>query len=144
MSVMATRFDRVLKAQHGEIATLMADFGTFAEAAALPADAIFKIELVLDELMNNTIDYGYPDGGEGEIHVAIERLPGRVTIDYADDARLFDPLGLPEPDITLGIDERKPGGLGVHLIRKLMSESRYTVERDRNHIRLGLVLDDPT
>ena len=140
----ATRFDRVFKAEHGEIAVLMEAFGSFAEEASLPADAVFKIELVLDELMNNTIDYGYPDGGAGEIRVAIERLPGRVTIDYADDARLFDPFALPEPDVTLGIDERKPGGLGVHLVRKLMSESAYTVERERNHIRLGLALDDPT
>lgn len=140
----ATRFDRVFKAEHGEIALLMEAFAEFAETASLPADAVFKIELALDELMNNTIDYGYPYGSAGEIHVAIERLPGRVTIDYADDARLFDPFALPDPDVTLGIDERKPGGLGVHLVRKLMSESHYTVERDRNHIRLGLVLDEPS
>ncbi|MBN9432186.1 MAG: ATP-binding protein [Bosea sp.] len=139
-----TRFDRVFKAEHGAIATLMAAFGSFAEVTSLPADAVFKIELALDELMNNTIDYGYPDGDAGEISVAIERLPGRVTIDYADDARLFDPFALPEPDVTLGIDARQPGGLGVHLVRKLMSESAYSVERDRNHIRLGLVLDDPS
>ena len=139
-----TRFDRVFKAEHGAIATLMAAFGSFAEVTSLPADAVFKIELALDELMNNTIDYGYPDGDAGEISVAIERLPGRVTIDYADDARLFDPFALPEPDVTLGIDARQPGGLGVHLVRKLMSESAYTVERERNHIRLGLALDDPT
>jgi len=142
--VTTTRFDRVFKAEHGAIATLMAAFGSFAEVTSLPADAVFKIELALDELMNNTIDYGYPDGDAGEISVAIERLPGRVTIDYADDARLFDPFALPEPDVTLGIDARQPGGLGVHLVRKLMSESAYSVERDRNHIRLGLVLDDPS
>ena len=54
-------------------------------------------------------------------------------MEVSDTANAFDPLSLPSPDLTLPLEQRKPGGLGVMLVRKLMDEVHYERRDGRNH-----------
>jgi serine/threonine-protein kinase RsbW len=56
----------------------------------------------------------------------------RVRVTLTDDGRPFDPLEMPAPDTTLTTQERRIGGLGIHLVRRIMDEVSYDRRADRN------------
>jgi serine/threonine-protein kinase RsbW len=51
-----------------------------------------------------------------------------------DDGRPFDPLKVPEPDIRTSVHERTMGGLGIHLVRKVMDGLEYKRQANRNFL----------
>ena len=55
-----------------------------------------------------------------------------------DDGREFDPLSAPEVDVHAPLEERTVGGLGIHLLRNMVSEIRYERSGGRNHLRLRI------
>ena len=67
----------------------------------------------------------YSDDREHEILVRIRVQSGEVIAELEDDARAFNPLTAPEADVTTSLDERTAGGLGIHLMRKLMDGIEY-------------------
>lgn len=97
----------------------------FGEAHGLPAKLRYQIRLVLDELLTNTINYGYPDDGEHTIHVTMAQDGRRLRFVLEDTARPFDPLTAKTPDVTAAADARPVGGLGIHLVRAIMDRVAY-------------------
>lgn len=102
----------------------------------------FQVDLILEELVQNVIAYGYPDGREGEIVVSIEREGDLLIFSVDDDGDAFDPLTLPEPDLTSSITERDIGGLGIHFARTYTDEQTYCRDAGRNKIRLCKRISD--
>ena len=101
-----------------------------------PDDLVFRINLVLEELVLNIIDYGQ-DGGDADIALEIESEADSIRIELSDRGRPFDPLTeAPEPDLTAPLAERRVGGLGVHLTKTLMDEVRYSREAHRNRLSI--------
>ena len=108
----------------------------FAEEEEWPPDLLFRINLVLEELVLNIMDYGHDDN-EHDIEIALTSVADAVTINITDGGRAFDPLtDAPEPDTTGPIESRSIGGLGVHLAREMMDEMTYRRENGRNHLTL--------
>ncbi len=101
-------------------------------------DLLFRVNLVIEELVLNIMDYGYDDdGAEHEIEISLKSDHESVTIDITDEGRAFDPLNdAPEPDVTTPLEERAVGGLGVYLARTMMDELTYRRENRRNHLTL--------
>lgn len=128
-----------LRNELSEIRRLAAALESFSEAEGIPQGAAMRMTLVLDELLTNTISYGYPNSQPGEIQVAATRHPDRVEIAVSDDARPFDPRKAEAPDLEAGIEEREIGGLGIHLINT-MAEVGYTRDGDRNVVTLSVPL----
>ncbi|MDE0026497.1 MAG: ATP-binding protein [Spirochaetaceae bacterium] len=99
---------------------------------------LFQVNLVLEELALNVMTHGR-DGGARHLDVILGSTPNAVTVELVDDGPRFDPLQeAPEFDADLSIDERRIGGVGVHLVRTLVDDVRYRYEEGRN--RLTLVL----
>lgn len=113
-------------------------------AEAWPSEAKFHVDLVLEELAQNIISYGYPDGRSGQFVVSIQRLGDELNIVIEDDGIPFDPFSLAEPNLELSLDERAIGGLGVHFTRTLMDTYRYQRLDGRNRVELtkSLVADN--
>jgi len=91
---------------------------------ALSPSSLNAINVSLDEVLTNIISYGYDDDSEQhsiEVRVALE-TDGQVTVEVADDGRPFNPLAMPQPDTHAAIDERPIGGLGIHLVLRLMDD----------------------
>ena len=61
---------------------------------------------------------------------------GRFIIEIIDSGIPFDVTATPDPDVTAGIQEREPGGLGIFFMKKMMDEVRYRRENDRNILTL--------
>jgi anti-sigma regulatory factor (Ser/Thr protein kinase) len=108
----------------------------FCAKRGVPAKAAYHIGLAIDEALTNTINYGFPEGGRGEITLELERRGKDILVELIDDGSAFDPLSAPEPDLTSPLQERKIGGLGVHMIRTFMTEAAYSRDGGRNHLRL--------
>jgi serine/threonine-protein kinase RsbW len=115
-----------------------------AEVEGWPSEAKFHVDLVLEELAQNIISYGYPNGRSGQFVVSIQRLGDELNIVIEDDGIPFDPFSLAEPNLELSLDERAIGGLGVHFTRTLMDTYRYQRLDGRNRVELtkSLVTDN--
>jgi len=94
------------------------------------------VAMVFDELLNNTISYGYQDDGEHTIDVQVDVYPRYLSVVIKDDGIPFNPFSLDDPDITLSIEEREIGGLGVHLVRNVMDDVSYERKVNQNVLTL--------
>src|SRR5262249_7553620 len=98
----------------------------FGAAMGLPQSVVFDVNLALEEIVANAMLYGFDDPGEGHtVRVDVSLSEGLLTARVEDEGRPFDPLQRPEPDLTLPIEERPIGGLGIFLTRKVMDEVAY-------------------
>lgn len=110
-------------------ARIPADLSRVAELRSLVRSAVDAIDLetddecqadlvqAVDEAATNTIVHG-DRGTSGWVDVAVERVADRLVITVQDDAPTFDPTVVPEPDLSVPPDARRPGGMGIHLIRE--------------------------
>lgn len=114
-----------------------AKFAQFAAERGLPAAIRRSVSVALDELLANTIAYG----GAARIVVDVTLHPNRLSVMLIDDGRPFDPFGreappAPLPGTALPLEERKIGGEGIHLVRRMMDDVRYERRADRNVVVL--------
>jgi anti-sigma regulatory factor (Ser/Thr protein kinase) len=139
---MTNGFRMTIGSDPGGVARVGAAFAAFAEAHGLPESVRRSLHVALDELLKNTIAYGFrgrPAGG-GEVTVEVERRADRVAVTLTDDGRPFDPFAVVAPDTTLPVDVRRIGGLGIHLVRTMMDEVGYERRDDRNVVILAKFL----
>lgn len=108
-----------------------------AEGWGVNPEMLFKIELVLEELLTNVIHYAYTPDDNGEVEVGC-CLPDEATFHLFihDWGRPFDPLARQDPDITKGINERGIGGLGIHLVRRMANQITYQRKAGSNVLNL--------
>ena len=103
-----------------------------AQAVGFEEKKINQIQLAAEEVLANVINYAYPDKS-GEVEINLTPEPSKqLEIEISDSGIAFNPLDLPEPDISAPMEKRQIGGLGVYLLRKLMDEVRYKREGERN------------
>ena len=113
----------------------------FCANLAIPASCTFKLNVALEELLTNTISYGYDDGKIHQIALSVVRQGNTLVTEISDDARPYDPLQAPPPDLDSAIEDRRIGGLGVHLVKTLMDEVTYAYRDGRNHVTLRKRID---
>jgi anti-sigma regulatory factor (Ser/Thr protein kinase) len=104
----------------------------FAAEHQLSDDDVMAINLVLDEVLSNIIEYGYDGEAEHEIRVTMAVDGDLLSIEIEDDGRPFDPLQAPAPDLDRPLEERPVGGLGIHLVRTLMEAVEHQRRDGRN------------
>jgi anti-sigma regulatory factor (Ser/Thr protein kinase) len=121
----------------GALAALAERVERFGAEQRLPARMVNALNVVLDEAVSNAINHGYDAGARGEIAVRLRCEPDGVTVEVEDDGRAFDPLQAPPPDLTLPLEQRPIGGLGIHLIRNLMDEVSYARVGGRNVLKMA-------
>ena len=106
-------------------------FGRFSRAGHIPAEVRRKCQLALDEVLSNVVRHGLA-GSVGEIHLAFHLTSDEVMMKIEDEAPAFNPLMQPQPDVDAPVERRRPGGLGVALIRELMDEVQYQRRNNLN------------
>lgn len=135
---MSSGFRLSIGADPQGVARASEAFAGFADAHAMPAAVRRSIKVALDELLTNSILYGWADDGgdRGEITVHAELHADRLVVTLSDNGRPFDPFARFAPDTTLSVEDRPVGGLGIHLVRRLLDEVRYERRADRNVVVL--------
>jgi len=69
---------------------------------------------------------------EVELAIGADRVSALVI----DNGEPFDPSDAPEPNTTLPLEQRDPGGLGIRLIRRMMDRVDYRRVAGENRLRL--------
>ena len=110
-----------------------------AEQCGFAAGELNKIQLAGEEALVNVINYAYP-GKEGGLEISCLARNGGMEIEISDSGISFNPLNLPEPDINMPLEQRKIGGLGIYMIRKLMDQVTYSRDGEYNKLKMFLSL----
>ncbi len=103
------------------------------EKADCPMKAQMHISVAADEIFSNIAYYAYPKkNGSVTIKAEIKSGPKAVEIKFIDSGIPFDPLSIPEPDVTKSAEERSIGGLGIFMVKKMMDEVSYEYSGGKN------------
>ncbi|MBI4762566.1 MAG: ATP-binding protein [Chloroflexota bacterium] len=113
--------------------------GEVARAGGFSEREIYNIQLASDEAASNIIEHAYAGISNGTLEVSCEVKNGVMTIILVDHGAPFDPSEIPTPDLTADLSERKIGGLGIYLMRKLMDEVHYKAEPEKNRNTLTMI-----
>jgi serine/threonine-protein kinase RsbW len=133
MADMRGRFRREIEALD-EVFRFLEDFCTAAEVGE---HARFTVNLVVEELFTNMVRHNA--GAQGEIDVAIERVGDALRLELVDtDVERFDPTKVPSPDVGAPIGERRPGGLGLHLVQTMVDDVSYAYEPQTRRMRVSV------
>jgi len=109
-------------------------------AEGLAEDATLQIALAVEEAVSNVVNHAF--AGLPPPYLIIVRLDitsQLVAVEIVDNGHPFDPTTAPDPDVSVSLEGRSPGGLGIHLIRGMMDRIRYRRDDDNNILRLEQV-----
>jgi serine/threonine-protein kinase RsbW len=95
---------------------------------------IYAIQLAADEASSNIIEHAYAGVKGGKLEIDISTSDTKLKIIMRDHGKPFDPASVPEPNVKADLSERKIGGLGMYLMRKLMDEVSYESSPETGNI----------
>ena len=111
------------------------------EVASCPKES-YAIHLVCEELVVNVVSYAYADEAEGYLKIQIEKADGMITIRFIDGGVAFNPLEREMPDVSLAMEERQIGGLGIFLTVQMMDEVQYERINNENVVTIKKRISD--
>jgi anti-sigma regulatory factor (Ser/Thr protein kinase) len=109
----------------------------FCAEHELPKSVLFKVRLVLEELVLNVIDHAI-DPATDRIDLRIDVDPDRVVLTVEDDSATFDPRSAPDFDKARPLEDRGPRGMGIHLVRSMAEDVTYERVDGRNRVRAAI------
>ena len=96
----------------------------------------YFVSLAIEELVTNCIKYGYDDTGEHLIEIGLSVNNRTLTMTVIDDGHAFNPLEASSPNLSLPLEDRPIGGLGIHLLRELADDVTYERREGTNRLKL--------
>lgn len=110
-----------------------------AQEAELAELQMRQLELMIEEIFVNIYRYAYPQDSPGSVTVtyAVPKT-GELNVEFGDQGIEFDPLSAPAPDLTLGLEKRPVGGLGIFLLKTFAGSVSYRREEGWNRLRFGI------
>lgn len=104
----------------------------------LPMPKVFNLNLALEEAVVNVMNYAYPGQQGMPVVITASDENGVQTFTIEDEGIPFDPTLKEDSDVTLGLDDRPTGGLGIFLVKELMSSVSYEWKSGKNVLTLTL------
>ena len=129
----------IYKNRISEVAKLGQDIAQFGKEYKLNEQTVYTLNLCLEEIISNIILYGFPDSKEHTISLDIhyQAEPAQVLMRIEDEGIAFNPLqDTPCPPLESSLAERKQGGLGLYLVKKLMHSILYARENNANILKI--------
>jgi serine/threonine-protein kinase RsbW len=123
-------------ARHESVRSLWTGLHRLMSNAQLGEQTALHCHLALDEACANIIEHAYANTAGGEIELAVQVSPSRCIITLTDHGESFDPSQIASPQLGQSLENMQPGGLGLHFIRSLMDEVRYSSDPDGNHLTM--------
>ena len=135
--------DVLLRPELNTALTALADaVEEFAAQESLSGALPINLNLVLDELITNSVSYALTGVAEPVLRLRLRRDGDLVVAQVEDNGMAFDPFKeAPKPDIEQGLDERPIGGLGVFLVMQLSETAHYERDGDTNRIILHMKME---
>ena len=121
----------VIRNNMAELANLRDSLERIGAELGVPGKPLMQLQVALDEIASNAIKYGWPDGGNHKLFVRITGQQDRIEVEIVDDGREFDPRDAPPPE-PQPAGRRRPGGLGIHMVKELVDRLEYERVGGRN------------
>lgn len=109
---------------------------TYARAAELADDTVEHFKIAVDEACTNVIKHSYKGEASHQIDIAVIIDTEAFTVRIRDEGQSFQPELYKEPDIFELAKRRRAGGLGVHMMRRLMDRVEYRKRGKVNEVNL--------
>ncbi len=119
-----------LKNSLGDIDVMKQAIESFGQEADLPQELVHEVKFALEEVVSNTIGHGFEPGSEQSLTIRLRLGAGKLEIEVRDDGQPFNPLERPDPDLQQPFEERHIGGLGIFLLKHMLSDS-LTYRREK-------------
>lgn len=124
-----------VSAEIGNLGPLLDKLDAFGERHSWSAEAMYHVRLVVEEMLINVIDYGgVPGLPLPWVKLDLQQSACLLQIKLSDDGVAFNPLAQPTPDLSLSLEDRPIGGLGVHFLRTFMESVHYQRDGSWNHL----------
>lgn len=107
-----------------------------------PMKIKMQINIAIDEIFGNIAYYAYsPKVGQATIQMEINQNPLSVILTFIDSGIPFNPLQKESPDIKLSVEDRKIGGLGIHIVKKSMDKLSYQYKDNKNILTISKIIN---
>lgn len=117
--------------------TVISFLNDFLEKLNCPRKATIQLDIAVEELYVNIAHYAYaPDHGKATIILEAEENVPAVTVTFIDSGKPYDPLAKKDPDVTLSLEEREIGGLGIFMVKKSMDDITYAYKDSKNMLTI--------
>ncbi len=120
----------------GEIAGTAEKIDAFCEARELSPEIAYALNLSIDEILTNTISYGYDDDEPHRIEIVVRMEADSLVVVITDDGAPFDLSAPAQADVEAGLEEREIGGLGLFFVHQMMDEVEHERADGRNVVTL--------
>ncbi len=108
--------------------------GEIARSGGFGDKDVYNIQLATDEAASNIIEHAYEGIKDGVLDLSCGMEADTIKITLIDYGYPFDPATIPMPDLKADLSDRKIGGLGIYLMRKLMDEVHYEPRPDKSNV----------
>ena len=126
---------RDFRRSFGSLAEIVAFTANFFARHGIAAELLPAVDITLEELFTNMVKYS--PSGDAHVRIEMAEIPGGVEVTLTDhDVERFDVTQAPDADIHLPIEDRTPGGLGLHLIRRLVDSIAYEYSSEERRSRI--------
>jgi serine/threonine-protein kinase RsbW len=132
-----------LKNRISELERLDQKLQAFGASIGLSKKCVFQINLAVDELFTNIVKYGFADNSLHYIAVTLSHKDGKISIRVEDNGIPFDPAAKQTSELKDPLEHCKIGGLGLHLVKKIMDDIVYERRRGKNVITLVKYIPEP-
>lgn len=95
--------------------------------------------VAVEEIFANIASYAYP-ADTGDVTVRISVFPDKLSLEFIDGGKPYNPLAKPDPDLSFPAAEREIGGLGVYMTKKMMDSVKYRYEDNKNILIMEIFL----
>ena len=130
----SSRHRLVLRNDISQIPLLEGFVDKVAEQVNMDPSTALSLNLALEEAVTNVMMYAYPEGQEGEVDLEARVLKNKLEFMLSDSGTPFDPTTAPDVDVDARPEERRIGGLGIHLIRNIMDSVSYEWTGTKNKL----------
>ena len=134
--MVSHKYSFELKSDLSELETLCQQLNKLGYVTGLSEACITDVNICLDELFTNIVSYGFTDDLEHIIRFTINVDNNVLTLNIEDEGIPFNPLEKKDPEIPADLIDVRIGGLGIHIVRKLMDDIRYKRKRGKNKLTM--------
>jgi len=111
----------------------------YLEKFNIPMKTKMQLDVAIDEIFSNIANYAYSekgDAGDAIVSIEVSDTSDYVVITFKDSGKEFNPLIKEDPDVTLSVDERGIGGLGIYMVKKSMDDVNYEYTDGMNVLKI--------
>ncbi len=124
----------------GSLDRAQARFHDFVAALEVDARATYRANLVFEELVTNALKYGADEWQPIRVYCSVALAPDALVLSFRDHGRPFDPTTFPAPTQPISLEETTLGGLGLHLVRRVVAAIDHRREGDENVTEVRVAL----